>query len=183
MTERMTAEIIQFLSGQKLSDQRLLRRGDSLDRWLVEESLHPGEGFLGSSISLKTPLVGIGAPAGAFLPPVAQALHTELILPPHYEVANAVGTVVGNVIVQAESQVFPELEGANIIGYFSRVDNSQTSFRDFDSARRHARQTVIDWVSDRVRQAGADSFQIECHETEIWDESIRFEAIAVGRPG
>jgi hypothetical protein len=87
------------------------------------------------------------------------------------------------VIVQAESQVFPELEGANIIGYFCRVDNCQTSFRDFDSARSHARQTVIDWVSERVRQAGAASFQIECHETEIWDESIRFEAIAVGRPG
>ena len=183
MTERLTAEIIQFLTGQKLSDPRLLRSGDALDRWLVEESLHPGDGFLGSTIHLKTPLVGIGAPAGAFLPPVAQALHTELILPPHYEVANAVGTVVGNVIVQAESEVFPELEGAHIIGYYSRVDNRQASFRDFESARSHARQTVTDLVSERVQQAGAASFQVECREIEIWDGTVRFEAVAVGRPG
>ena len=183
MTDRMTAEIIQFLSGQNLSDRRLVRRGDALDRWLLDESLHPQDIFLGSSIHLKTPLVGIGAPAGAFLPPVARALHTELILPPHYEVANAVGTVVGNVVVQAESQVFPELDGASIVGYFSRVDNHQTSFHDFESARSHARQTVINSVSDRVRQAGAGSFEVECHETEIWDGTVRFEAMAIGRPG
>ena len=50
-------------------------------------------------------LVGIGAPAGAYLPPVAAALHTQIYLPEHYEVANAVGTVVGNVVVQLEGQV------------------------------------------------------------------------------
>ncbi len=183
MTDRMTAEIIQFLSGQSLHDRRFTRRGDGLDRWLLDESLHPQDAYLGSTIHLKTPLVGIGAPAGAFLPPVAQALRTELILPPHYEVANAVGTVVGNILVQAESQVFPELEGARIVGYFSRVDNRQLSFPDFELAREHARQTVIALVSERVRLAGAGSFQVDCRTTEIWDDSIRFEAIAVGRPG
>jgi len=41
---------------------------------------------------LKVPVVGIGAPARALLPPVAKALGTSIILPEHFAVANAVGT-------------------------------------------------------------------------------------------
>ncbi len=44
------------------------------------------------------PIVGIGAPVAAWLPAVAEKFHTDLLLPPHYDVANAVGAAAGKVM-------------------------------------------------------------------------------------
>lgn len=60
--------------------------------WEKEDSL------LSHGFTLKVPLVGIGAPAGVWLPPAAEKFHTPLLLPDHYAVANAVGAAAGKVM-------------------------------------------------------------------------------------
>ncbi len=44
--------------------------------------------------SLGVPLVGVGAAARTFLPAVADTLHTEIILPEHHAVGNALGALL-----------------------------------------------------------------------------------------
>lgn len=51
------------------------------------------EGFLDIRFSLKVPMIGIGAAAGALLPEVAKGLGAELILPEHHDVGNAIGAL------------------------------------------------------------------------------------------
>ena len=132
MTRAVVTEIIQFLSGKSLSASAFSSKANTLDRWLYEESLSPSDAFLGSRLFLKVPLVGIGAPAQAFLPAVAEALGTTLIVPAHYAVANAVGTVVGNVMVSQAGEVFPLVEGATIAGYHARAADLERRFAGFE---------------------------------------------------
>lgn len=48
-------------------------------------------------ITLDKPIIGIGAPVGAWLPKVAEIFGTELILPADSNVGNAVGAISGSV--------------------------------------------------------------------------------------
>ena len=49
------------------------------------------------SFNLRHPIIGIGAPVGAWLPAVADMLHTRLILPENSHIGNAIGAVTGSV--------------------------------------------------------------------------------------
>jgi N-methylhydantoinase A/oxoprolinase/acetone carboxylase beta subunit len=117
MTAKILTEIISFTTAKQLSESVFGLLNTSLDRWMFEENLSPSHPYLGCKINLKVPLIGIGAPAKAFLPPVAEALGATFLLPEHYEVANAVGTVVGNVMVAQDGEVFPRMIGASASGY------------------------------------------------------------------
>ncbi len=62
---------------------------------------------LGCELTLRRPLVAIGAPVAAYLPRVAGALHTELIIPEYAEVANAVGAVAGGIVQRLHVLISP----------------------------------------------------------------------------
>jgi N-methylhydantoinase A/oxoprolinase/acetone carboxylase beta subunit len=183
MTRKITTEIIQYLSHKTLSERAYNLRGDDLDRWFFEENLSDSDPYLGCKISLKVPIVGIGAPAGIFLPAVAQALGTDCILPNHYEVANAVGTVVGNVIIRKEGSVFPCVEGIAITGYFARVDSCQEKFPQYDRALAFAREKLTGQVRAEAEAAGACPVMVECEVKEGVAGMANLLAWAVGRPG
>jgi N-methylhydantoinase A/oxoprolinase/acetone carboxylase beta subunit len=189
MTGRIAAEVVQFLSGKSLSEDSLSPRKDNLDRWLFDESLEGQDPYLGCRIFLKTPIVGIGAPAGAFLPAVTQALGAELLLPENYGVANAVGTVVGSVIARGEAEVFPCIVGSAITGYYARVGGAgQRLFKKLDEALVFARQNLTSQVLAEVSAAGAGAIGrnapvIEHEERVIWDGMVSLSAWAVGKPG
>ncbi len=186
LTQRIIAEIVQFLSHKSLSQEEtagVIHRDGHLDRWLITESILPSDPFLGCKVFLKMPLVGIGAPAQAFLQRVAQALGTELILPDHYEVANAVGAAVSGVAFRAQAEVLPRVEGVGLVGYFSRAANTQRCFTRYEDALAHARQTLAEFVESEARAAGAEAVTVEIIERPIWDGMARLEALAVGKPG
>ncbi len=54
---------------------------------------------------MDMPIVGIGAPVGAWLPPVAEFFGTELILPENYDVGNAIGAISSSVTEVVELHV------------------------------------------------------------------------------
>jgi len=185
ITHRITAEVIQFLSGKTLSDPQLYStRSNDLDRWLFEESLQPADTHLSCHIVLKDPIVGIGAPAKAFLTDVARALGTQVIFPEHYEVANAVGTVVGNIMIRKEGEVIPVVNGATITGYSARASNLQRTFEKFEEALIYARKQLADLVAAEAVNAGAREPLVECVENEVLPGMIvQLSAWAVGKPG
>jgi len=182
ITHRIVAEIIQFLSKKSLSESGFGRYDHRLDRWLYEESLNRQDPYLGCSIFLKMPIVGVGAAAKAFLPPVADAMKTVIIFPENYEVANAVGAVVGNVIARQEGEVFPCVEGAAITGYFARVVNRQVKFSRYEEALSFARETLTQHVTEEVKTAGAETAMVECMEKKIWEGMVHLSAWAIGKP-
>jgi hypothetical protein len=103
------------------------------------------------------------------LPAVAEALGTEMVLPQHYPVTNAVRTVVSNVIVRHEDAVTPELKGVDVVGYFSRVANRFEKFAGFQEGLAEA------------RRAGVGEPAVECDKQKLlpWLMSIYLP----GQPG
>jgi N-methylhydantoinase A/oxoprolinase/acetone carboxylase beta subunit len=184
MTHRIAAEVIQFLSGKTLSDpSAYVTRSKDLDRWLFEESLEPMDRHLGCHIVLKDPIVGIGAPAKAFLPAVAEALGSQIILPDHYEVANAVGTVVGNIVMRQEGEVSPIVEGIAVIGYFGRASNLQQRFGNFAEALAFTRKQLMELVAAEAMNAGAREPMTGCTEEEILPGMmVKLSAWAIAKP-
>lgn len=182
MTAQMVSEIISFTSQKQLSDPVFGLLNTSLDRWMFEESLSPSHPYLGCKINLKVPIIGIGAPAKAFLPPVAEALGTEILLPEHYEVANAIGTVVGNVMVAHEGEVFPRMVGASASGYYARVANLQQWFKHYPEAVQFAQETLERQVAAEAREAGTVNAALHCEVREILDGIASLHAWAIGKP-
>jgi N-methylhydantoinase A/oxoprolinase/acetone carboxylase beta subunit len=182
IARRIVAEIVTFTSGFPLSTPGELIGAGKLDRWLFEESLDGKSPFLGCRISLKTPLVGIGAPAKAYMPLVAEMLGTELILPEHYAVANAVGTVVGNILLRDEADIFPALTGANISGYFVRMNSTQNQFSHYADAEYYACHELESQLRQRCQAAGAKEIILECKVQPIWDGMTHLTATAAGKP-
>jgi len=83
----------------------------SVDGALVRMALSPKPGaLLSSTLRLGPRLVAVGAPAGVYLPYVAELLHTEITIPRHAEVANAVGAVVGSVVARLQALILPQAE-------------------------------------------------------------------------
>jgi N-methylhydantoinase A/oxoprolinase/acetone carboxylase beta subunit len=181
MTKKIMDEVIQFLSSRPLNPNPVVRTGE-LGSWLVNESFRSNGSALGCSIFLKAPIVGIGAPARAFIPPVAEALRTRAIFPSHYHVANAVGAVVGNVIFHKEGDIFPCTEGAAITGYYGRVENKQERFDYLEEALRFVREFLILQVRQGALEAGAVDPAVDCQEKEILAGMYHLDAWAVGRP-
>jgi len=93
------------LNAERFSQEVLRTVNERLEDALLEHVIkrEMGEGAAGLlarrrscelldlDISLRTPIVGLGAASRCFLPAVAQALGVEVVFPEHYEVGNAVG--------------------------------------------------------------------------------------------
>lgn len=182
LTARIVSEIVSFISEKQITEPVFGMMDTSLDRWMFEESLAPSHPYLGCKISLKVPIVGIGAPAKAFLPSVAEVLGTTILLPEHYEVANAVGTVVGNVMIAQEGEVFPRMVGASVSGYYARVASLQQWFEKYDDAVQFAQERLKSQVSAEAREAGAVNVAVHCEAREILYGIASLKAWAIGKP-
>lgn len=81
---------------------------------LARAGLDQRDGLLRMSLSLGVPLVALGASAATHYPAVGRRLGARLVIPPHAEVANAVGAVVGRVRVTLTGTVTSPATGAFI---------------------------------------------------------------------
>lgn len=178
-TRKIVAEIIQLLSGRKLSEPSLGIYDKGLDSWLFEENLSSSNPFLGSRFFLKVPIVGIGAPAKAFLPQVAQALDTEIVFPANYEVANAVGAAVGHVIIRRDGEVYPCVEGTAITGYFARVAGMQKKFINYQEALAFAKTSLRDAVIEETLNAGGKQGKVELEVKAVVDGMAKLHAWSI----
>jgi len=151
---------------------------------------------LSCKIRLRQPLVAIGAPVEAYMPRVADQLSTELIIPSHAEVANAVGAVTGSVVQQIRVMIQP------VDGEVFRL-HLPDGVRDFPTLAesvQYAEEMMTERVKAMAREAGVatgDLAQSPGHmevriEREDKTAPVRGDRIylgtemtftAVGRPG
>jgi N-methylhydantoinase A/oxoprolinase/acetone carboxylase beta subunit len=140
---------------------------------------------------LRQPVVAVGAPVAAYLPRTAQQLGTELVIPRHAAVGNAVGAVAGGVVQRARVLIRP-IEGEQ--GLRAYLPEGIKDFRTLDQCVAYACKAASKHLEALARQAGAD--QVEIHMDRIdrlapvqveWGEDVFVETelmfTAVGRPG
>ncbi|MFN2114028.1 MAG: hydantoinase/oxoprolinase N-terminal domain-containing protein [Anaerolineales bacterium] len=182
MVTRIARETITYLTGQSLEPARYYTRPDDLGLWLFEENASVKDPYLGCEISLKMPLVGIGAPANLFLPQVAKLLHTKYISPPNYQVANAVGAAVGSLLATQEAWVIPQSRNLRTVGYYVQAANSRERFRTLQEALEYAERTTRETVFQHAQQMGIQDPVIKVDQLPDGAESFRVRAVAAGSP-
>jgi hypothetical protein len=182
ISERIAAEVISFISTKSLERAPDYVDSDDLGLWLFEENLYEKHPYLGSQVFLKIPIIGIGAPAKIFLPRVAEILHTELIVPDHFQVANAVGAVAGSVMVEEEAWIFPQMRGMHIAGYYVQSRKERKRFPKLEPALEFAQKTAGEIAMSRATASGTVDPHVEFEQLPDGSESYRIRARAMGNP-
>jgi N-methylhydantoinase A/oxoprolinase/acetone carboxylase beta subunit len=182
IAERIMEEVVSFISEQSIDRSGYITKPHALGEWLLEESLYGKNPYLGCDIHLKIPIIGIGAPAGIYLPAVAEMLGTKLILPEHYAVANAVGAVAGSVMSTHEAWVLPVMRGMNITGFYVQMGDQRKRFTRAEPAIEYAKNKLKDLALDEALRSGARDALVEIEKLNEGAESYRMRATAIGTP-
>ena len=96
------------------------------------------EGFLSFRFQTDFTLVGIGAPIHIFLDDVAQMLGTKSVIPPHSEVANALGAVAGNITATQTVEIRSQILKDGREGYAVFASEERTLFEELPQAEEFA---------------------------------------------
>jgi len=114
----------------------------------------------------------------------ASILDTELVLPPHYQVANAAGAVAGSVMVTEEILIYPHLSAGNIdvIGYFLQARENREEIEELDEALKKAKRIAGENALSAALRSGADNPEVIVEVIQDGMDSYRVKARAVGKP-
>ncbi|MCJ7550333.1 MAG: hydantoinase/oxoprolinase family protein [Anaerolineae bacterium] len=151
---------------------------------------------LSCRFTLRQPIVAVGAPVAAYLPAAAAALHTDLIVPDHAGVANAIGAVVGSVVQRVKVLIRPINFGAAYRVHLPGNLGLTESVKDFNTIAdcvAFAEDIVPPLIRRVAEEAGANHVEVNLQRTdhtgpirEKIDDSIFLESVleftAVGRP-
>lgn len=106
-------------------------------------------------LTSKATLVGIGAPIHVFLPTVAKMLGTDCAIPPHAEVANAVGAVAAKIVAESSVLVKPIYDSFGIIGYSVHSADGVHRTKSRKSALAIAEEAARTQAEAEARKRGA----------------------------
>ncbi|MFW5866809.1 MAG: DUF1638 domain-containing protein [Armatimonadota bacterium] len=155
---------------------------------LIERFIAPSEDErLTLSSRYSRPVIGIGAPAEAFLPPLAAPLGGEVAVPEHAEVANAVGAIVSHVAASEVVAVRPSEYDAFTV----YAPGGRREFESLTDAAAYAAEEASRLARTRALTAGACEPRIEVEvdrrigrlstgEEQLIEVNVR--ATAVGYP-
>jgi N-methylhydantoinase A/oxoprolinase/acetone carboxylase beta subunit len=161
--QRAIRQVVRMLAVELLK-KRLDDRidGDDLDaspaaRALIDNALGGGDDGFRVRVALGRPIVGIGAPVHCFLPEAARLLETEAIIPPHADVANAIGAITSSVCVRKHVRIVP-----NDYGNYSLYGLPDApAFQSFQEAHAFAVEALVRAVRQAARQAGTSETTVE----------------------
>ena len=112
-------------------------------------------GLLSMAFHTDFALVGIGAPIKLFLYDVAKMLGTEAVISEHYEVANALGAIVGNVYAKHVIEIRPNWDAEGISGYTVYGDHGSRVFEALEDAEQFAASEAKHGAKTEARKMGA----------------------------
>lgn len=131
-------------------------------------------------------LVGIGAPIRTFLPDVARMLGAKAVIPEHYQVANALGAIVGNIDAVNVVEIRP-LNSAGGTSGFAVYGNHETRvFEELEDAEAFALEDAEAAARNEALHRGArGDIAVQCaverSDAEIRDGSIYLGTMVTAR--
>ena len=122
---------------------------------LIRDSYDDCGGFFSYYFHTDAVLVGVGAPIHIFLPRAAEKLGTDFIIPPHSEVANAVGAVIADIDVEVKVNISPIHTAAGISGYTVYAEGESAGFDTLEESMEFAETLGRKLASAKARRRGA----------------------------
>jgi N-methylhydantoinase A/oxoprolinase/acetone carboxylase beta subunit len=112
-------------------------------------------------LSLDATIVGIGAPAHILVPPFARRIDAAVHIPEHAEVANALGAIVGSILINEQILIRPlPLEG---FACFSSAGKSVSP--TIDQAIEQGRMFLSEHLRCQAERAGGNGVELT-----LWEE-------------
>ncbi len=144
-------------------------------------------GLIKMQAELAIPVVGIGAPARSFYPPIENIMQSKVIVPEHAEVANAVGAITG-VVKQSVQLTISPVSAKRVLVH---APTEQKEFDELEPAAEWATALATELVLSKAEQAGGKQLQVavDRHDNivEQQGQTTFFEstiiATATGRAG
>jgi N-methylhydantoinase A/oxoprolinase/acetone carboxylase beta subunit len=186
INEMIVQAIVTFLTGKRLPalEGQAAAEDAAIGPWFLYNSLYDIHPQLETRLRLRQPIVGIGAPTGFFLAQVAEVLHTDLILPEHHGVANALGAVAGMIMVTEEILIYPlfSRSGLEVLGYYVQTSEEREEFEELNQALARARALARELALGAALRSGADNPQVTIDQLTDGLDTYRIRARAVGNP-
>jgi N-methylhydantoinase A/oxoprolinase/acetone carboxylase beta subunit len=149
------------LISKVLSDESHLPTWDSepTAAFLLDRALDGRqESDLDLNVRLRQPVVAIGAPVEAYMPRVAERLHTRLLIPSHADVANAVGAVAGGVVQHQRVLISPIQDGET---FRLHLPEGIHDLDDLEEAVAFAQEKMTPWITDLAQKVGAGQVEVQ----------------------
>lgn len=139
------------------------------------------------ALRFKTPIAGIGAPAATYYPAFQDRTGTEVLLPQHGDVSNAVGAVVGGVMQTVKILVSAPDEYT----FRLHLPEGPQDLHSLDDATKRGEEIAAGMATERAINAGAGGVHVLCTRDDrfvrqaggpdMFVEST-ITAVATGRP-
>jgi N-methylhydantoinase A/oxoprolinase/acetone carboxylase beta subunit len=101
--------------------------------------------------TLKTPVIGLGAPAFLFLEDAVKLLGGDVQIPENGDVANALGAITSKVSVESVAGIVPTVEGYYRILGMEGFEDLET----LDEAEELCLKTLLEKTRDMAKRAGS----------------------------
>jgi N-methylhydantoinase A/oxoprolinase/acetone carboxylase beta subunit len=194
--DRVTDRLAEVLLRKLFFEETNTMDVDAVGRDLMWKAISRRAGLdFSCSIKLNKPIIGIGAPVSAWFPQIAEKFSTELLLPEHSEVGNAVGAVTGSIVESMEILLKPSAgEGAlDDPSCIMFAPYGRFEFEKLSEGEIFAIEESSKHVKERAQKSGADHVEVRTQVVEKkvglgkgYDGCILIEKIitvmAVGKP-
>ncbi len=104
-------------------------------------------------IDFKRPVIGIGAPIAFFLPRAAAMIGARAVLPEHADVANAIGAITSNVVIERQVRIIP----GSGSGFLIEGLSGARRFNVFEEADAFAKNELAGMVRSLAEAAGTNT--------------------------
>ena len=145
--------------------------------------------LLKTRFQLQIPVIGIGAPAGMWMREAAQRIETEFVLPEHYEVANAVGAAVANIMENVTVLIRPDSTRELFHVY---APDEKREYQSLDEAKVAAKELCRAAVEKACDFAGGSNCEIVVRMQDVTNDiftenrteyvETRVTGTAIGKP-
>ncbi|GGH29053.1 hydantoinase [Alsobacter metallidurans] len=115
------------------------------------------------AIGPVAPVVAVGGPAPVFYPEVGRRLGSEVVLPPHGDVANAVGAAVG--VVKAQAVV--DISSSGVGAYRIHAEGEPVAMSDPTEALARARDIAVEAARARALAMGGSAPEVDVHVDRV----------------
>ena len=126
------------------------------------------------NVGISKKIIGLGASAPTYYPAVGDKLNCEIILPEYAGVANAIGAVVGKIVMRESGVISSPSEGK----YLVHLDGKPVNFTSEAEALKVLEEKLTEKSIQKAKEAGAENVTVNI-DREIKTANIENRAVFV----
>ncbi len=172
--EQLTLELLKRQLDDEIDPQAL--HSCPVCKTLINTLINPNPHY-GVSITLKRPVIGIGAPTKFFLSKAVIPLGAKAILPEDADVANAIGAITSNVVIRKQLRIIPGDQGGFRVEGIAGIHQ----FTGFDDADAFAREKLVRIIREKAVSAGTSCQTVTIKFKDQLPTTAGGDAVFMGR--